>query len=85
MTPLTPSYQELPAQSGELVDPNSNHGVMGDAAPPSYEDAMAEEIGPVDGPRRDYHPPPTTTTSWGVGVNNAKSDSVFGGPGRPVS
>ncbi len=25
-----------------------------DDAPPSYEDAMADEIGPVDGPRRDY-------------------------------
>jgi hypothetical protein len=23
-------------------------------APPSYEDAMADEIGPLDGPRRDY-------------------------------
>ena len=23
-------------------------------APPSYEDAMADEIAPVDGPRRDY-------------------------------
>jgi hypothetical protein len=25
-----------------------------DDAPPSYEDAIADEIGPVDGPRRDY-------------------------------
>jgi hypothetical protein len=25
-----------------------------DDAPPSYEDAMADDIGPVDGPRRDY-------------------------------
>jgi hypothetical protein len=25
-----------------------------DDAPPSYEDAMADEIGPLDGPRREY-------------------------------
>ncbi|KAI1914852.1 hypothetical protein LOZ12_004069 [Ophidiomyces ophidiicola] len=25
-------------------------------APPSYEDAMAESLGPVDGPRREYNP-----------------------------
>jgi hypothetical protein len=28
-----------------------------DDAPPSYEDAMADGIGPVDGPRREYNPP----------------------------
>lgn len=28
--------------------------------PPSYEDAIAEEIGPVDGPRRDYQQPEVT-------------------------
>lgn len=31
-----------------------------DEAPPSYEDAMAETIGPVDGPRREYNPPAAT-------------------------
>ncbi|KAL1958833.1 hypothetical protein VTO42DRAFT_3670 [Malbranchea cinnamomea] len=30
-------------------------------APPSYEDAMAEALGPVDGPRREYNPPDTTS------------------------
>lgn len=28
-------------------------------APPSYEDAMAQDIGPVDGPRRNYEQPQT--------------------------
>ncbi|PWY77105.1 hypothetical protein BO70DRAFT_264243, partial [Aspergillus heteromorphus CBS 117.55] len=28
-----------------------------DDAPPSYEDAMAETLSPVDGPRREYNPP----------------------------
>ena len=39
-------------------------GIGGDEAPPSYEDAMADEIGPVDGPRRDY--------SQNVGVEDRK-------------
>lgn len=41
----TPAYD---AESQEYED-----------APPSYEDAMAEEIGPVDGPRREYTTPDT--------------------------
>ncbi|PYH42212.1 arrestin (or S-antigen), N-terminal domain protein [Aspergillus saccharolyticus JOP 1030-1] len=28
-----------------------------DDAPPSYEDAMADTLSPVDGPRREYNPP----------------------------
>lgn len=33
-----------------------------DAPPPSYEDAMAEDLAPVDGQRRDYeHPVPMVT------------------------
>ncbi|KAL1961852.1 hypothetical protein VTN77DRAFT_976 [Rasamsonia byssochlamydoides] len=31
-----------------------------DEAPPSYEDAMAEGIGPIDGPRPEYNPPNTS-------------------------
>ena len=31
-----------------------------EAPPPSYEDAIAEDIGPVDGPRRDYSQPEVT-------------------------
>jgi hypothetical protein len=32
-------------------------GEFGDDAPPSYEDAMAEHIDPIDGPRGDYQTP----------------------------
>ena len=39
-------------------------GLGGDEAPPSYEDAMADEIGPVDGPRRNY--------SQTIGVEDGK-------------
>ncbi|KAI9798633.1 MAG: hypothetical protein M1825_005057 [Sarcosagium campestre] len=48
-TPMTPSYTSHPPQVGEISSAS-----VGDAAPPSYEDAMAEDIGPVDGRRRTY-------------------------------
>ena len=44
-----------PRPSGEPVPVNS--GDAYDDAPPSYEDAMADHLSPVDGPRREYHPP----------------------------
>ncbi|CAG8366341.1 unnamed protein product [Penicillium salamii] len=44
-----------PRPSGEPVPVNS--GDVFDDAPPSYEDAMADHLSPVDGPRREYHPP----------------------------
>ena len=45
--------------------PGTPGATTADDAPPSYEDAMADEIGPVDGPRRDYS---------GVTNENAPSD-----------
>lgn len=41
-----------------------------DDAPPSYEDAMAENLAPVDGPRREYHPPDTSTVESGADGKN---------------
>lgn len=38
-------------------------GAVYDDAPPSYEDAMADNIAPVDGPRREYHPPDAPSSS----------------------
>lgn len=55
-TPLTPSYVSTPPQLGEHVRPTSSER-QADLAPPSYEDAMAEDVGPVDGHRRDYSTP----------------------------
>jgi len=40
-----------PAYPPQLGTPAAN---TFEEAPPSYEDAMAEDIGPLDGPRRDY-------------------------------
>lgn len=41
----------------------ANAGAVYDDAPPSYEDAMADNLAPVDGPRREYHPPDASTSS----------------------
>ncbi|RAL04337.1 arrestin (or S-antigen), N-terminal domain protein [Aspergillus ibericus CBS 121593] len=35
-------------------------------APPSYEDAMAETLSPVDGPRREYNPPDASSSDRSV-------------------
>jgi len=53
-TPTTPSYSSSPPQPGEYGPPLPTGD---DDAPPSYEDAMAEDVGPVDGPRREYNQP----------------------------
>jgi len=50
---MTPTYSSVPPQQGHYGGPIS----ADDDAPPSYEDAIAEDIGPVDGPRRDYNQP----------------------------
>ncbi|PGH34007.1 hypothetical protein GX50_03154 [[Emmonsia] crescens] len=42
-----------------------------DDAPPSYEDAMADALGPVDGPRREYNPP--DTGSWSATDNKGSA------------
>ncbi|KAI9842543.1 MAG: hypothetical protein M1837_007056 [Sclerophora amabilis] len=52
VTPTTPSYSSIPPQPGEYAPPAGVTG--GDDAPPSYEDAMAQDIAPVDGMRSNY-------------------------------
>jgi len=50
----------VPATTPNPADPlyppqlGSAHAGGFDEAPPSYEDAMADEITPADGPRREY-------------------------------
>ena len=45
----SPAYAANPPAAGQPPDD----------APPSYEDAMAQDLGPVDGLRRDYADMPT--------------------------
>ena len=40
-----------------MPEPGLNFESM-EEPPPSYEDAIAANIAPVDGMRRDYEPPP---------------------------
>ena len=50
-----------------------------DEAPPSYEDALAEDMAPVDGPRREYNQPqgaPVTGDSKRGGLFGA-SERLF--------
>ncbi|KAJ4697623.1 hypothetical protein HRR87_002123 [Exophiala dermatitidis] len=56
-TPPTPFQDNgfFPAQTGSYSVQQEPD--IPDEAPPSYEDAIADEIAPVDGPRRDYHVP----------------------------
>lgn len=79
-TPVTPTHEQsvFPAQLGSVASPRP---LEEDDAPPSYEDAIAEEIGPVDGPRRNYTVP-IDPTYPGSAFN---SDSKGGGLGRRVS
>lgn len=50
--PPRPASGPVPAEASAVYDD----------APPSYEDAMADNLGPVDGPRREYHPPDTSAS-----------------------
>ncbi|KAL5334842.1 hypothetical protein BJX70DRAFT_376829 [Aspergillus crustosus] len=54
-----------------------------DEAPPSYEDAMAETLSPLDGPRREYYPPDASSSRSSVDSGaDAKSS---GGEARKPS
>lgn len=67
-----PPMPPRPATSGPVpADSNAAY----DDAPPSYEDAMAENLSPVDGPRREYHPPDASTAEPGA---DAKSPGQMG-------
>lgn len=48
-----------------------------DEAPPSYEDAMAETLSPVDGPRREYNPPDAPSANRANESGADSTSSVF--------
>jgi hypothetical protein len=64
-SPNTPSYSTFPAPVGAPTSSNALYPPQlqpgedpGEPAaydaPPSYEDAIGDDIGPIDGPRREY-------------------------------
>jgi hypothetical protein len=48
-----------------------------DEAPPSYEDAIASDLPPVDGPRPHYDPPPAPPGEDGIGARDEKRGFGF--------
>ena len=79
--PQSSNSQPPPTQgatSGRFAPPPAD---IPDAAPPSYEDAMADDLAPVDGPRRDYqHEQPSTPV--GATEKTAVNDRLFPDSGR---
>ena len=55
-----------------------------DDAPPSYEDAMADDIAPADGPRRDYSGVTDVNAPGLDEKGNARPGDLKGGPPPPA-
>ena len=53
-------------------------------APPSYEDAMADDIAPVDGPRRDYSGVTDENAPSMDEKGSARPGDLRGGPPPPA-
>ncbi|KAL4792744.1 hypothetical protein BDV19DRAFT_368079 [Aspergillus venezuelensis] len=53
-----PPMPPRPTVAPPPVNPEDIH----DEAPPSYEDAMAETLSPLEGPRREYYPPDASSS-----------------------
>ncbi|KAK0509092.1 hypothetical protein JMJ35_008463 [Cladonia borealis] len=56
-----PQSPRPPVQQGPSDHIEPSPGDIPDEAPPSYEDAMADDLGPIDGPRRQYEQQPSQT------------------------
>ena len=53
----TPYTSDHAPQSGVQIEENGP--APWDDLPPTYEEALAQDVAPVDGPRTDYVPPPS--------------------------
>lgn len=73
VAPFTPSTRPSSASTA-FAPPSTDYP---HDAPPSYEDAMAEELAPVDGPRREYHQPQATPSA-----SDSKRGGLFGNSDR---
>lgn len=72
-----PSQGYSPGSSGPPGQAQSDHvepspSDIPSEAPPSYEDAMADTLAPVDGPRRDYSAQPSSR-----GEKSADDERLF--------
>ena len=74
--PDTNSRPTMPPRPSGAPDA-AQSGTTYDDAPPSYEDAMADNLSPVDGPRREYHPPDASTVESGTDAKSpVQADKV---------
>ncbi|KAF6237441.1 hypothetical protein HO173_004331 [Letharia columbiana] len=80
-----PSTGHSPGPSRPHAQAHSDHiepspSDIPEEAPPSYEDAMADDLAPIDGPRRDYHQQTTSTPTGSNGTSgkgSASEDRLF--------
>ena len=86
-----------PRPTAALAPINSDE--FQEEAPPSYEDAMAETLSPLEGPRREYYPPDASSCSSSfrstvepgadakspVGGAPRTSGGIYGNPGANSS
>lgn len=80
---VTDSRPSIPPRpSGVPV--SAEAGAAYDDAPPSYEDTMAENLSPVDGPRREYHPPDASTVESGTDAKSPVQTEKVREGGRAV-
>lgn len=67
VAPTAPYQAEPSPASPPYQGPNSHHAAPNtpqppfDDAPPTYEEALSQDIGPIVGPRTNYNPPPSPT------------------------
>ncbi|KAL4801933.1 hypothetical protein BDV18DRAFT_147854 [Aspergillus unguis] len=83
--PHTPSWpqgegSERPPMPPRPAAPPVNPEESYDEAPPSYEDAMAETLSPLEGPRREYYPPDASSARSPVEPGADAKTSVEGPP-----
>ncbi|KAL4961234.1 arrestin (or S-antigen), N-terminal domain protein [Aspergillus stella-maris] len=76
-----PPMPPRPTVAPPPVNPEDIH----DEAPPSYEDAMAETLSPLEGPRREYYPPDASSSRSPVEARTGADakPSVGDGPKSP--
>lgn len=72
--PAAPSRPPTQYAPSDHIEPTAAD--IPDVAPPSYEDAMADELAPIDGPRRDYHQTPSRPPNLD-GKGSGNDDRLF--------
>ena len=74
-----PSRPAVRPPPSDHIEPSPSD--IPDEAPPSYLDAMADELAPIDGPRRDYHQAPVHTSTVD-GKGSANDERLFPDSGQ---